>query len=201
MLNLPHAPATSRNREPIFSVLAPFLKQCSSLLEIASGTGEHAAWMAPKLPSLQWQPSDYKTSTLEVINAYNQNNENVLPALQIDVHQEDWSVTPQKCILCINMIHIAPFTACEALLAGADRYLLPSGLLCFYGPFRRNAMHTAPSNARFDQSLRARNPLWGLRDLEEVEATAQKYQLELIEVIDMPANNFVVIFQKMDRSN
>jgi len=193
MLNLPHAPATLRNREPIFTVLQDLLQTKQSLLEIASGTGEHAAWMGAKSPHIQWQPSDLREEMLPVIDRYNQPNTNVLPAILIDVEKE-WAVQQYDVICCINMIHIAPWRCGQALLKNARRHLNSNGYLYLYGPYKKQGQHTAISNAQFDRNLRLQNPNWGVRDMDDVISEAESHGLSFQQSISMPANNFSLIF-------
>ncbi len=197
-----HAPATLRNRDPILAVLPGYLGGCRAVLEIASGTGEHAAYLAPRLgiAELIWQPSDYDAENLAGIDAHAAASDcsSILPACRIDVAQPDWA-PPQPCdaIFCANMIHIAPWTAAEGLFAGAGRLLPQGGPLILYGPYRRDGVHTAPSNADFDASLQARDPSWGVRDLEgEVVPLARRNGLSLDSIDSLPANNLIVIFRK-----
>ena len=195
MLNLPHAPATQRNREPILSVLGEALSGRMTLLEIASGTGEHAAWMSPRLPGLVWQPSDANPDTLATINMYNRNNSDVRKAIQLDVEQ-GWPAERFDAILCINMIHISPWECCQALMKGAGESLEEGGLLYLYGPYKIGGKHTAESNLRFDHSLRGRNPTWGVRDMEEVIREAGRNGITHLRSIEMPANNFSLLFER-----
>ena len=167
------APATARNREPILAVLERVLPAEGLVLEIASGTGEHAVAFAERRPALTFQPSDPDPEARASIEAWRRHAAlaNVRPALDLDVHGRPWRLPPGSAadaILCINLIHIAPWTACLALLEGAAELLAPGAPLVLYGPYREGGRHTAPSNAAFDQSLRARDPRWGVRDLEEV---------------------------------
>ena len=193
MLNLPHSPATVRNREPIFSVLHKRMQQATKILEIASGTGEHAAWMAPQLPNVNWVPSDKSSSSLSIIDAYNHNNNNVSPAILLDVEQE-WPSDKYDGILCINMIHIAAWRSCQALLEHAPKHLSPNGFLYLYGPYKKQGKHTAPSNESFDQWLKSQHADWGVRNVEDVVAEAQNNQLRLRRCVSMPANNLSLIF-------
>lgn len=193
-------PATLRNREAIFAVLQSEAPVKGLLLEIASGSGEHAAWMAPQLPSLIWQPSDYEAEALPSIDAHAGDSKaaNIRPAVQLDVTQSTWPVTQADAILCCNMIHIAPWSASEGLFAGAAR-LLPAGApLMLYGPFKRNGVHTAPSNEKFDaEFLKARNPDWGVRCLDtEVTPLAEANGFTRAAIHEMPANNLTVVFRK-----
>jgi len=193
-----HAPATLRNREPILAVLDRVLPDSGIVLEIASGTGEHATWLAPKLPGIAWQPTDADPSALDSIAAWTKESgaPNVLPPLVLDVCEDKWPVAAAAAIFCANMIHIAPWAAAEGLVRGAARILPPGGLLVLYGPFMIDGAHTAPSNASFDEGLRARNPEWGVRDLGAVSALAAGHGFELLEKVEMPANNLTVVFER-----
>ena len=199
-----HAPATLRNREPILQVLQRILPDAGSgprlLLEIASGTGEHAAYMAPLLPGWTWQPSDFEADALAGIDAHAKQSgcDRIRSAIRLDVQAADWPVRAADAILCCNMIHIAPWAATGGLMRGAARVLPKGGLLILYGPFKRFGEHTAPSNAAFDADfLRARNPDWGVRCLDsEVRPLAATHGLEMADVIEMPANNLTVVFRR-----
>jgi hypothetical protein len=197
------APAVARNREPILAVLRrvvplPILPARGLLLEIASGSGEHAIYFAAALPHLTGQPSDPDPDARESIAAYRAAMAlpNVLPPLILDAAASNWPVTQADVIVAINMIHIAPWAATEGLMAGAERLLPVGGVLFLYGPFREHGRHTAPSNAAFDESLRARNREWGVRDLDEVAALASQHGLALEERVAMPANNLSVVFRR-----
>ncbi|MEL6437918.1 MAG: DUF938 domain-containing protein [Cyanobacteria bacterium J06621_8] len=195
-----YAPATQRNREPILAILSQVLRPESNILEIASGTGEHAVYFASELQSCRWIPSDTSTQAQESILAWRDSAalDNLDAPLSIDVTEKDWhqQVAPLKidAIVNINMIHIAPWQACLGLMAGASQILPPGGILYLYGPYRRNGQHTAPSNAVFDRSLRERNSLWGVRDLETVINAASEVNLSLEQIVEMPANNLSLIF-------
>lgn len=197
-----YAPATQRNREPIFQVLSQVLQPKSKVLEIASGTGEHAVYLASKLKSCRWIPSDANPLSCESIVAWKNATsvDNLDLPLLIDVIQTDWQQQILDrgidTIVNINMIHISPWQACLGLMKGAEQILPSGGILYLYGPYKRNGEHTAPSNANFDRSLRDRNPLWGVRDLEAVVETAAMHDLKLQQVIEMPANNLSVIFSR-----
>ena len=193
-----HAPATQRNREPILEVLRQVLPQTGLLLEVASGTGEHAVFSAGAFPGLQWQPTDADPDALESIAAWRAEAKlpNLLAPLPLDVTAPEWPVAQADAILCINMVHISPWEATVALMAGAGRVLPPGGVLYLYGAYRENGAHTAPSNEAFDQDLRRRNPEWGVRDLEEVADLAGDHRLELVERILMPANNLSLVFRR-----
>lgn len=191
------APAAARNREPILAVLKRVLPAQGVLLEVASGTGEHAAFMAPQLPALVWQPSDADPDALATIDAYARQSgcSRILPAVLLDVRDSAWPVA--DAVLCCNMIHIAPWEAAEALFHGAARILKPDAPLILYGPYKRHGAHTAPSNASFDADLRRRNPAWGVRCLDtDIAPLAGETGFALDETIQMPANNMTVIFRR-----
>ena len=194
------APATARNREPILKVLKDWLpnKQGALILEIASGTGEHAVFFAPHFPKAIWQPTDLDTAAKASISAWVDETgvSNVFAPLSLDVTDARWPVDRAEAMICINMIHISPWVCTQALMAGASRTLTPGGVLVTYGPYRREGQHTAPSNAEFDASLKSRNPEWGIRDLDDVAVEARKHGLECREIVEMPANNFCVLFEK-----
>jgi SAM-dependent methyltransferase len=195
--SLPTAAASERNKGPILEVLRPLLPARGRVLELASGTGQHVAHFAAALPALQWQPSDADPAMLAVIRARCVGLGNVAAPLQLDVHDAHWSVRgPYAAMVCINMIHIAPATATPALLAGAARLLEPGGLLFLYGPFREGGRHTAPSNAQFDASLRARDPGWGVRNLDDVDTLAAAVELRRTTLVRMPANNLSVAYTR-----
>jgi SAM-dependent methyltransferase len=191
-----YAPATQRNREPILDVLARTLPTEGLVLEVASGTGEHALWFAQHLRPLEWQPSDPDPAMRRSIttHAAGAGVRTLRAPLDLDVTRRQWPIERADAIVCINMIHIAPWSAAEGLMSGAGRLLPPAGVLYLYGPFKRDGRHTAPSNAAFDQDLRSRDPRWGLRDLEAVVELAGRQGLDLGEVVEMPANNLSVIF-------
>ncbi len=196
------APATARNRDPILEVLRRVVSPGANVLEIASGTGEHAVFLAPRLQVASWQPTDPDAESRRSIDAWRTQAraERVLPALDLDVTFQPWpplQASPDV-ITCVNMIHISPWIACEALFEGAAGLLAPGKVLYLYGPYRRGGAHTAPSNEAFDASLKARNPEWGVRDLEEVEQTGARHGFVLRDVVEMPANNLSVIFERRD---
>ncbi len=193
------SPATARNRGPILEVLRRALPAEGRVLEIASGAGEHAAHMAAALPHLQWQPTDADPSALGSIRAWREASgaPNLLDPVVLDVTDPaDWPEGTVEAVVCINMIHIAPWVAAEGLMDGAGRVLTLGGLLYLYGPFREGGRHTAPSNHAFDASLKARDPAWGVRDLEDVAALAARHGLELTERVEMPANNLSLLFRR-----
>lgn len=192
-----HAPAAERNREPLLAVLRRVLPQHhgAQVLELASGTGQHALHFASALPHLRWQPTDADADARASIAAWRAEAglDNLLPPLFLDV-REPWPVAAADAIFCANMVHISPWTCTLALLAGAAAVLPPGSPLVLYGPYRRGGAHTAPSNAAFDASLRARDPSWGVRDLEVVVAEARGFTLD--EVVEMPANNLTVVLRR-----
>lgn len=197
-----YAPATQRNREPILEILIQVLPSNSNVLEVASGTGEHAVFFASQLKSCRWIPSDNNLLSMESIIAWKnfRGVDNLDLPLLIDVTGDDWvqQVANQKidAIVNINMIHISSWLACLGLMTGAEQILPPGGILYLYGPYKRKGEHTAPSNANFDRSLRDRNTQWGIRDLEAVIEAAAAANLRLQQVIEMPANNLSVIFSR-----
>ncbi|MFN6955120.1 MAG: DUF938 domain-containing protein [Acetobacteraceae bacterium] len=192
-----HAPAVARNRDPLLAVLRPRLPRRGLVLEIASGTGEHLAALAALTPGLAFQPTDPDPDARASADAWARHLAavNMRPALPLDAAAPDsWPVPAADAILCVNMIHISPWAATLGLLRGAARLLAPGAALFLYGPFRRGGAHTAPSNAAFDDSLRARDPAWGVRDLEAVVAAAEGFDPP--EVIPMPANNLTIVFRR-----
>lgn len=194
-----HAPATLRNRSAILDVLRTVLPSSGLVLEIAAGSGEHAIFFAERLPGLQWQPSDVAPDACVSIDAYRieAGLPNLLPPIALDASSDPWPLAqPVDGIVCINMIHISPWASCEGLMRGAGRALKPGGALYLYGAYRLNGVFTAPSNAEFDTSLRARQPTWGVRDLEAVTDLAAASGLTREAVIPMPANNHSVVFRR-----
>ena len=198
-----YAPATQRNREPILAVLRRVLPPTGAVLEIASGTGEHAVWLAAQLPGLVFQPSDPQPAQRASIAAWIAASGpiNLRTPLALDATTADWEAHAEippglAAILCINMIHIAPWNAALGLVRGAGVALGAGGLLYLYGPYRRGGRHTAASNEAFDRSLRAQNPEWGVRDLETLAAVADAAGLALEEVVEMPANNLSLILRR-----
>ena len=196
-----HAPATARNRRPILDVLQQHLPSEGLVLEVASGSGEHAVHFATALPQLVFQPSDPDDEALASIDAWAESSglKNIRPAMTLDAEAPAWPVEQADAVLCCNMIHIAPWTAAVGLVAGAARILPDHGLLYLYGPFRRDGRHTAPSNEAFDRSLRDRDPSWGVRDLDDVAALAAGHDIALEDVVPMPANNLSVVLRRAAR--
>ena len=195
------SPAVARNRDPILAVLRRHLPEQGTVLEIASGTGEHAAYFAPHFPRLIWQPSDADPDALASIEAHRAaaNAENLRAPITLDVTAPTWPVTRADAVVSINMIHISPWTAAQGLMAGAARLLPAGGVLYLYGPFKENGAHTAPSNAAFDASLRARDPAWGVRDVGDVRALADRHGFDFVERVAMPANNLSLVFRRRAR--
>lgn len=193
-----HAAATVRNRAPILDVLRETLPARGIVLEIASGAGEHAIWFARHLTGLVWQPSDPDPDARASIEAWRHDEPlaNLLPPLALDAASTDWPIDRAAAIVCINMIHISSWSATLGLLAGAGRLLAPGDPLYLYGPYCRAGTATALSNESFDRSLRARNPEWGLRDLETVTREAEARGLALKRIVEMPANNISVIYRR-----
>lgn len=200
-----HAPATARNREPILAVLRRTLPARGEILEVGSGTGEHAVFFAEALPGLAWQPSDADPASLASIEAWAAHcpRPNLRPAIALDARRPPWpGVAPGSYdgVVCVNVIHIAPWSVCRGLMAGAALALRPGGVLVLYGPFMREGRHTAASNAAFDRALKDGDPRLGVRDLDDVAAQAERNALDLADVIEMPANNLSVIFRLRPRS-
>jgi len=199
-----HAPAALRNRDPILAVLKRILPEEGTVLEIAAGTGQHAIYFAPELAPRIWLPSDPDSENVASIDDWR--GETPCDALRspiaIDVTEPVWPVEtrpvqpPVTAIVAINLIHIAPWAATEGLMAGAERILPAGGVLYLYGPYMREGAHTAPSNAAFDEQLKAQNPDWGVRDLAEVTACAAAHGLAPLLTEEMPANNLSVAFRR-----
>ncbi|MDJ0695673.1 DUF938 domain-containing protein [Mastigocoleus sp. MO_188.B34] len=201
-----YAYATQRNRQPILEVLLQVLPPNGTVLEIASGTGEHAVFFAPQLNKHKWLTSEPNPQLRASINAWYQHNptDNFYPPLNIDARDPVWSaetqidpdLLPIIAIVNINMIHISDWSACLGLMAGASRILPAEGILYLYGPFKQGGKHTAPSNEAFDRNLKMQNPDWGVRDLEDTIAAANEQNLKLKKIYQMPANNISVIFER-----
>ncbi|KQX30022.1 DUF938 domain-containing protein [Variovorax sp. Root434] len=205
MPDLPHSPAADRNKQPILDALTRILGERGTVLEIASGTGQHAAWFAAAMTQWVWQPTDADARMLPAIasRVAEAAQPNLRPPLLLDVMAPQWplqgsaSAEEEKkfdAIYCANMLHIAPWTTCAALMHGAARHLLPGGVLITYGPYLEDEVPTAPGNLAFDEDLRARNSAWGIRRLEDVTAEAHRAGLVLRERHVMPANNLLLVF-------
>lgn len=199
------SPAADRNKQPILEVLRQVLPAQGSALEIASGTGQHVAWFAAGLPHWTWQPTDAQPGGLSSIAGWvaQQHLKNVRAPLLLDVMAPRW--LPQyaqrgpivfDAIYCANMLHIAPWATCAALMHGAARHLATKGVLITYGPYLEDDVSTSPGNQSFDQSLRAQNPAWGIRRREDVEQEARLAGLHLIERHTMPSNNLLLVWAK-----
>lgn len=194
------APAVARNRDPIAAVLLPLLPQRGLVLEIASGTGQHAIHFARKLPHLDWQPSDPSAEARASIAAWTKAEGllNVRAPLALDAAADgDWPVGQVDAVVCINMVHISPWEATQGLMRGAGARLAPDGILFLYGPFLREGVPTAPTNLAFDAELKRQDPRFGLRRLEDVATCAAERGLVLSRVEEMPANNLSVVFRKV----
>ena len=198
------APATERNREAILSVLQNYLPNQGTVLEIASGTGQHAVFFAQQLTPRFWLPTDLDPTNIASIAAWRveAGAANLLLPRQLDVRDPAWLIdcdlpAPISAIVNINMLHISPWSCCEALFAGAAEVLKQSGVVILYGPFKRDGLHTAPSNAAFDEQLRSQDSAWGVRDLKAVVDIAVEQGFARQNVIEMPANNLSVVFDKI----
>lgn len=193
-----HASWVARNREPILEVLLRVMPSRGRVLELASGTGEHAAYFTPRLPGLTWQPSDNDPESLASIHAWRAHAscEGFLEPIELDVLGDEWPPGPFDAVVAMNLVHIAPWGVCEALMRGAGRVLARGGVVFLYGPFFREDVPTAESNIAFDADLRRRNPAWGIRSLEEIRWAAGRHGLVPTDVIEMPANNLCVAFMK-----
>ncbi|MGP1354643.1 MAG: DUF938 domain-containing protein [Parasphingopyxis sp.] len=193
-----HAPATLRNRDAIAAILERILPAEGRVLEVASGSGEHIVYFAKRFPRLEWQPSDPDPASRASVDAWVSDAQltNVYAAIDLDAAADDWPVRTADAILCINMIHISPWTATEGLLRGAAQLLSTGAPLYLYGPFHVPGRETAPSNLDFDRSLKSRNPEWGLRSVGDIEAATMHCGIFVEEIVDMPANNLSVILRK-----
>jgi SAM-dependent methyltransferase len=193
-----HAPSADRNQAPILGVLKRVLPLRGRVLEIGSGTGQHVALFAKEFPRLAWQPSDADAGFQRSIALWSQAEgvTNVAPPLHFDVRDLPWPVVAVDAVVCINVIHVAPWEVAEALFIGARSVLAPGGVLFLYGPYRCAGRPTAPSNERFDAVLRAHDPQWGLRGVEEVVEVAERNGFACTERIDMPANNLSLVFHR-----
>ncbi|SDH35691.1 DUF938 domain-containing protein [Roseospirillum parvum] len=198
-MNRQFAPASARNQEPILEVLRRVLPVRGTVLEVASGTGQHAAHFAAALPHLVWQPSDPDRVARDSIAAWAEQAglPNLAPPLDLDTRQTPWPLARVDALVCINMLHIAPWGAAEALFAGAAQVLAPGAPFYLYGPYRIGGQHTSPGNAAFDDSLKQRDPGFGVRDLERVKHLAETSGFGFREITAMPANNYSVVFERL----
>jgi hypothetical protein len=193
---LPQSPSAERNKQPILAVLSDVLPDAGKILEIASGGGQHVVHFAAATPALTWQPSDPDAAQRGVLTARIAESAlpNILEPLSLDVHDPRWAGAPYDALVCINMLHIAPWSAAAALFRGAGTHLRSQAPLLLYGPFMENGRHTAPSNDSFDRSLRSQNVEWGVRDLDEVTHLAEAAGFARNALVRMPANNLSVVF-------
>ncbi len=191
------APSAERNKDPILAVLLRVLPASGLVLEIGSGTGQHVTHFANAMPNLVWQPSDADTTFRNSVVRWieTQHLSNVRAPLRLDVHDRPWPIAAMDALICINVLHVSPWSATVALFDGGHEVVRAGGVIFLYGPFRRGGHHTAPSNAQFDASLRAHDPRWGVRDLDEVTAAAQRAGVALCEIVEMPANNLSVVLR------
>lgn len=202
------APAFQRNHEAMWLALSPILaNESGDILELGSGTGQHAAEFARRTPQLTWWPSDIAAAHLASIAAWREHAglTNLRPPQRVDLMEPAWTWQGENgggrslaAMMCNNVLHISPSTVSKNLMSGAGRHLRAGGHLFIYGPFKRDGEHTAPSNAEFDASLRARNPDWGVRDAGDLERLAQDAGMTLSDIVPMPANNFVLVFRRFD---
>ncbi len=189
-------PAPERNRGPILDTLRPWLPEVGLVVEVGSGTGQHSAWFAEALPHLRFQPSDHTDERFDSIRAWSEALDNVADPVVLDASSGDWPIASCDVLYCANVVHISPVEVMHGLVAGAGRILEQGGLLALYGPYLVDGKPTTESNASFDRSLQGRDPRWGLRDLAEVSRLATEAGLERRDVIEMPANNFLVLFRR-----
>jgi hypothetical protein len=191
-----YSPSADRNKDEILEVLPGILPAEGTILEIASGTGQHAVHFAPAFPGVSWQPTDRRTESLPSIRAWTAESgvTNVLEPLELDLTWDTWPVESADAMVGINFLHISPWNTCAAWLTGAARTLDPGAPLFYYGPMFRKDRETAPSNLAFDRSLKERNPAWGVRQFEEIVQTATGHGFALDQVIEMPNNNTSLVF-------
>ena len=193
-----HAPATGRNSAPIADVLQRELPDEGLVLEIASGTGEHAVFFAREFPQITWQPTDREASELASIAAWTEDAGvgNIAEPVVLDASAHDWPVIRADAIVCINMVHISPWEATEGLMRGAGRLLDSGAPLVLYGPYREAGVETAPSNEQFELWLKDRDPRFGLRNIEDVDSLAARHGLARTARHEMPANNLTLVYRK-----
>ena len=192
-----HAPATARNSQPLAEVLAEELPDRGLVLEVASGSGEHAVFLARQFPALGWQPSDVDVEALASVDAWAAEaaGANLRPAIALDAAQANWPIAAADAVLCVNMVHISPWSAAVGLFTGAGRILTSGAPLVLYGPFIEPGRETAPSNLAFDQSLKQRNSEWGLRNTADLDELAADHGLRRTARHAMPANNLVLVYR------
>jgi hypothetical protein len=192
------SPSAERNKGPIGEILKRILPAQGEVLEVSSGTGQHVLHFAQAMPHIRWQPTERDADSLKSIASWlgQPLPPNVNAPLHLDVYDASWPAHDVAAVVCINMIHIAPPSAAEALMRGAGDVIAPGGILFLYGPYRRQGRHTSPGNEEFDERLKARNPEWGVRNLEDVVHLASTEGLDLEQTHDMPANNLVAVFRK-----
>jgi SAM-dependent methyltransferase len=194
-----HAPAAERNREPILSTIAPILGSLARVLEIGSGTGQHAAYFTEKMPGWVWQPTETKPEALLSIEEYRKESTSpgFLPAVALDVTSSVWPSGKYDAVFCANVIHISPWAVCIAILNGAANALAPGGRLLFYGPYRFSGVLAPESNLAFDARLRAEDPSWGIRDVVDIAGAARPLGFGEPRAIALPANNHVLVLDKL----
>jgi SAM-dependent methyltransferase len=189
-------PAAERNREPILDALRPHLPPSGLVVEVGSGTGQHVAWFAEALPALAFQPTDWIDERFDSVRAWCRPHPNVRPPLVLDAAAPAWPIEAADVVYSANVVHISPVRVLHGLLEGAGRILADGGLLALYGPYLVDGEPTTESNAAFDRSLKERDPAWGLRDRDEVTARAAAAGLAPLDALDMPANNFLLLFRR-----
>ena len=201
---LPHSDACERNKEPILEILRTAFADCKHVLEVGSGTGQHAVALAGMMPTITWWPTDTNDQHLRSIEAWRQHAglANVMAPIRLDAAAANWQLEERglpssfTVMFCANVVHIAPWTVAQGLFAGAPRHLRAGGELLLYGPFKRDGVHNAASNAAFDESLRRQNPEWGVRDIAELRKLAEQNHLGFRHTFEMPANNAILSFQE-----
>jgi len=197
-ISLPTWPAPERNKAPILEVLSGLFER-GLVVEIAAGTGQHAVHFAAGLPQVTWQPSERDQELIEVVQARvtQARLPNLKPPVWLDAASATWPISAADGVFCANLLHISPWNVAEGLFSGAERVLSQQALLVTYGPYRQSGVHTSVSNADFDASLRAQNPEWGVRDIDDLTACARERSLRLIDTVRMPANNFTLVWQRL----
>lgn len=193
------SPSAERNKGPVADVLKQVLPKEGLVLEVSSGTGQHVVHFAREMPHLAWQPSEREEASLQSVTRWMEEAAlpNIRPILRLDVTEKPWPVASAAAVVCLNMIHIAPWSAGAALMRGAQDILITGGTLFLYGPFRRGGRHTSESNEAFDRQLRSQNMEWGVRDLEDVARFAEEHGFGTPDIHVMPANNLSVVFRKL----